>query len=82
LTSTTLDAWLNYRFNIHLDSANQLTNLSLKDCDQLPEFDIAYDLMKVEFDKPERKMEKNKLQENELQYEYVPKIKFLIGLYR
>jgi hypothetical protein len=77
MTSRTLDTGLNYRFNIHLDTADPLINMSLKDSDSLPEFDVAYDLMAVEFDKPERKMEAK-----ELQYEYSPKIKFLIGLYR
>jgi len=77
MTSRTLDTGLNYRFNVHLDTADPLTNMSLKDSDSLPEFDVAYDLMAVEFDKPERKMEGK-----ELQYEYSPKIKFLIGLYR
>jgi len=31
--------------------------MSLKDCDNLPEFDIAHDLMGVIFDDPEKKME-------------------------
>jgi len=35
--------------------------MSLKDCDHLPEFDIAYDLMKVKFDNVEKKMENKEL---------------------
>jgi len=68
---------MNYRFNFHLDDSDPTINMSQKGCDDLPEFDIAHDLMKVEFDKPERKMDKG-----ELQYEYAPKIRFLIGLFR
>jgi hypothetical protein len=32
-----------YRFNIHLDSSDCWINMSLKDCDNLPEFNVAYD---------------------------------------
>jgi len=56
LTSKTLDTGLTYRFNINLEKddpvneAINTVNMSLKDCDNLPEFDIAHDLMGVIFD--------------------------------
>jgi hypothetical protein len=32
-----------YRFNIHLNWSDSLVNMSLKKCDELPEFNVAYD---------------------------------------
>jgi hypothetical protein len=45
MTSNKLPSGQTYKFNIHLDSGDSWVNLSLKDCDELPEFNIAYDLL-------------------------------------
>jgi hypothetical protein len=50
MTSNQLpDSRLTYRFNIHLNWSDSWINFSLNDCDELPEFNVAYDLLNVEF---------------------------------
>jgi hypothetical protein len=51
--------------------------MSLRDCDELPEFNVAYDLLKVEFEKPDKKKDTGGVF-----FEYSPKVKFSVGLYR
>jgi hypothetical protein len=48
---------LTYRFNIHLNWSDSWINFSLNDCDELPEFNVAYDLLDVKFYEPDKKID-------------------------
>ncbi len=72
-----VDGIKEYRYSIHVNLIDFNSNMCYKaDVDKMPEFDPAFSMMKYEL-LPEEKNEKKTLM-----FQYAPKIRWDIGLYR
>jgi len=68
-----------YRFNIHENQVDPNSNICFKDeADNLPEFNPAYSMMSATLIKEKKTNPKTQ----EVLYEYVPKVKWEVALYR